>query len=203
MAISYPLTLPTNIGMSSIELRAINAVAVSSSPFTYKQSVHAYDGQMWEADVTLPPMNRDDAEAWVAFLLSLKGRYGTFLLYDPASKQPRGNINPSVDTVTISGLSGDNTVQCTVANGKTLKAGDYIQLGTASDATLHKVLVNYTGTGASEDLEIWPALRKDRTSESATLVNASGIFRLSDNTTAWSVNEASFYGISFGAREVI
>ena len=44
MAISYPLSLPTNIGMASIELRAKNTVAVSSSPFTYKQTVYAYDG---------------------------------------------------------------------------------------------------------------------------------------------------------------
>jgi len=199
MAISYPLTLPTNIGMSSIELRAINAVAVSSSPFTYKQSVHAYDGQMWEADVTLPPMNRDDAEAWVAFLLSLKGRAGTFLLNDPSARAIRG----SATSATITGAVGDSTVQCTVASGKTLKAGDYIQLGAASTATLHKVLVDYVGSGAAKNLEIWPKLRTAHTGVSAVLTNASGVFRLATNETSWSVNDASFYGISFGATEVI
>ena len=43
----------------------------------------------------------------------------------------------------------------------TLKAGDYIQIGAASDATLHKVLVDQDGDGT---LEVWPKLRKDRTS---------------------------------------
>lgn len=194
MAISYPLTLPTNIGMASIELRARNAVAVSSSPFTYKQTVHAYDGQMWEADVTLPPMNRDDAEAWIAFLMSLKGRYGSFLLYDPSARSVRGTATAA----TISGSAGDDTV--TVSMTGTLKAGDYIQLGSTSDATLHKVLVDKSGDG---DLEIWPKLRKDRSSVSAVLTDASGVFRLSTNETAWSVNDASFYGISFGAMEVV
>jgi len=194
MAISYPLSLPTNIGMASIELRARNAVAVSSSPFTYKQTVHAYDGQMWEADVTLPPMNRDDAEAWIAFLMSLKGRYGSFLLYDPSARSVRGTATAA----TISGSAGDDTV--TVSMSGTLKAGDYIQLGSASDATLHKVLVDKDGNG---DLEIWPKLRKDRSSVSAVLTDASGVFRLSTNETAWSVNDASFYGISFGAMEVV
>lgn len=203
MAISYPLSLPTNIGMASIELRARNAVAVSASPFTYKQTVHAYDGQMWEADISLPPMNRDDAEAWITFLMSLKGRYGTFLLYDPAAREPRGSVDPDVNTLTVSGNSGDSTVQATLASGKTLKAGDYIQLGSASDATLHKVLVDYTGTNANTDLDIWPKLRKDRSSVSAVLVDASGVFRLSTNETSWSVNDASFYGISFGATEVV
>lgn len=194
MAISYPLSLPTNIGMASIELRAKNTVAVSSSPFTYKQTVYAYDGQMWEADVTLPPMNRDDAESWIAFLMSLKGRYGTFLLNDPSATTRRGTAN----SATITGYAGDSSVSVDMTG--TLKAGDYIQLGTASDATLHKVLVDQSGDGT---LEIWPKLRKARSSVSADLTSASGVFRLASNETAWSVNDASFYGISFGATEVV
>jgi len=194
MAISYPLSLPTNIGMASIELRAKNTVAVSSSPFTYKQTVYAYDGQMWEADVTLPPMNRDDAESWIAFLMSLKGRYGTFLLNDPSATSVRGTAT----SATITGSAGDSSVTVTMSG--TLKAGDYIQLGTASDATLHKVLADKSGSGT---LEIWPKLRKARSSVSADLTSASGVFRLASNETSWSVNDASFYGISFGATEVV
>lgn len=194
MAISYPLSLPTNIGMASIELRAKNTVAVSSSPFTYKQTVYAYDGQMWEADVTLPPMNRDDAESWIAFLMSLKGRYGTFLLNDPSATSVRGTAT----SATITGSAGDSSVTVTMSG--TLKAGDYLQLGSASDATLHKVLADKSGSGT---LEIWPKLRKARSSVSADLTSASGLFRLASNETSWSVNDASFYGISFGATEVV
>ena len=194
MAISYPLSLPTNIGMASIELRAKNTVAVSSSPFTYKQTVYAYDGQMWEADVTLPPMNRDDAESWIAFLMSLKGRYGTFLLNDPSATSVRGTAT----SATITGSAGDSSVTVTMSG--TLKAGDYIQLGSGNDSTLHKVLADKSGSGT---LEIWPKLRKARSSVSADLTSASGLFRLASNETAWSVNDASFYGISFGATEVV
>lgn len=194
MAISYPLTMPTNIGMASIELRAKNTVAVSMSPFTYKSQTHSYDGQMWEADVTLPPMNRDDAEAWVSFLMSMKGRAGSFLLYDPSAKSTRGTAT----SATVNGSVGDDSV--TVVMTGTLKAGDYIQLGASSDATLHKVLVDQSGDGT---LEIWPKLRKDRSSVSAVLVKASGVFRLASNETSWSVDNASFFGISFGATEVV
>ena len=194
MAISYPLSLPTNVGMASIELRARNTVAVSKSPFTYKQQTHSYDGQMWEADVTLPPMNRDDAESWVSFLMSLKGRAGTFLLYDPSAKSARGTAT----SATVTGSAGDDSL--TVVMTGTLKAGDYIQIGSASDATLHKVLVDQSGSGT---LEVWPKLRKDRTSVSVDLTSASGLFRLASNETAWSVDNASFFGISFGATEVV
>ena len=195
MAISYPLSLPTNVGMASIELRARNTVAVSMSPFTYKQQTHSYDGQMWEADVTLPPMNRDDAESWVSFLMSLKGRAGTFLLYDPSARSVRGTAT----AINVTGAVGDDSLTVNSSNG-TLKAGDYIQLGAAIDATLHKVLVDYSGSG---DLEVWPKLRKARSNVSAVLVDASGVFRLASNETAWSVDNASFFGISFGATEVV
>ena len=195
MAISYPLSLPTNVGMASIELRAKNTVAVSMSPFTYKQQTHSYDGQMWEADVTLPPMNRDDAESWVSFLMSLKGRAGTFLLYDPSARSVRGTAT----SINVTGVVGDDSLTVNSSNG-TLKAGDYIQLGAAIDATLHKVLVDYSGSG---DLEVWPKLRKARTGVDAVLVDASGLFRLASNETAWSVDNASFFGISFGATEVV
>ena len=194
MAISYPLTMPTNIGMASIELRAKNTVAVSMSPFTYKQQTHSYDGQMWEADVTLPPMNRDDAESWVSFLMSLKGRAGTFMLYDPSAKSVRGTAT----SATVTGSTGDDSL--TVVMTGTLKAGDYIQLGATSDATLHKVLVDQSGDGT---LEVWPKLRRDRTGVAAVLTNASGVFRLATNETSWSVDNSSFFGISFGATEVI
>ena len=194
MAISYPLSLPTNVGMASIELRAKNTVAVSMSPFTYKQQTHSYDGQMWEADVTLPPMNRDDAESWVSFLMSLKGRAGTFLLYDPSAKSARGTAT----SATVTGSAGDDSLSVVMTG--TLKAGDYIQIGSASDATLHKVLVDQDGDGT---LEVWPKLRKDRTSVVVDLTSASGLFRLASNETAWSVDNASFFGISFGATEVV
>ena len=199
MAITYPVALPTHTGIAQIELRAVNAVAYSQSPFTFAGQAHAYQGQMWQADVTLPPMKTADAEQWLGFLLSLRGQYGTFLLGDPLRTSLRGTAT----SCSITGASGDNTVSATVPVGETLLAGDYLQLGSASTATLHKVLVDYTGTGSAADLEIWPAIRTTHSASSATLSNAKGNFRLSTNEQAWSINEASIYGITFGAMEAI
>lgn len=199
MALVYPLSLPTVTRVRSIDLTAINAVAYSQSPFTFAGQAHAYQGQMWQADVSLPPMRRTAAEQWIAFLLSLRGQYGTFLLGDPTCSTIRGTAT----SCSITGASGDNTVSATVPSGETLLAGDYIQLGSAGTATLHKVLVDYTGTGAAADLEIWPAIRTTHSASSATLSNAKGNFRLSTNEQAWSINEASIYGITFGAMEAI
>ena len=194
MALVYPLSLPTTIGIANIELRAQNAVAISRSPFTFATQVHAYSGQMWTASVAIPPVRKDLAEPWVAFLTALRGQYGTFLLGDPNNTSIQGTTT----SATISGSAGSSSVTVTMVG--TLLAGDYIQLGTGADSTLHKVLVDKTGNGT---LEIWPALRKTRTSVAATLSNAKGLFRLSSNMQSWSINESSVYGIGFDCVEAI
>jgi hypothetical protein len=133
MAISYPLSLPTVSGIRAVEFRATNAVAYSASPFTFAGQAHAYPGQMWQADVTLAPMrDRADAEEWNAFLLSLRGQFGTFLLGDPNASTLRGTAT----SCTVTGVAGANTISATVPSGETLLAGDYIQVGSGCERAL-------------------------------------------------------------------
>lgn len=192
--ISYPLNTPTTIGIEQIEIRAVNSVATSQSPFTYKQQVVNFGGQRWEASVSIPSTLRDKAAEWAAMLVALKGPTGTFLLGDPDYATPRGTVSSCV----VTGNAGDETVSVVMTGS--LLAGDYIQLGSGSSARLHKVLVNQSGSG---NLEIWPALRSNYTSQSAIFNNPKGLFRLASNVTSWSINNSSAYGISFDAIEVI
>jgi hypothetical protein len=194
MAITYPLALPTTIGIGSIELRAVNAVKNSQSLFTYKQQVIAHTGQRWEASVSLPPVRRDLAAPWKGFLVSLKGPVGTFLLGDPDYPTPLGDVSSCV----LTGSAGDETV--TVVMTGTLKSGDYIQLGSGATAKLHQVNADQTGDG---NLEIWPALRTDYSSSTVVFNAAKGVFRLKENVSSWSINNTSSYGIAFEAVEEI
>ena len=194
MAISYPLNTPTTIGFESIEIRAVNAVATSQSPFTYKQQIVAHQGQRWEASVTIPPVRRDLAASWKGFLTALKGQQGTFLLGDPDYATPQGTVS----SCTLTGNAGDEAVSVVMTG--TLKAGDYIQLGSGSSAKLHQVLLDQDGDGS---LEIWPSLRSDYAGATVVFNNPKGVFRLSNNVTSWSINNASIYGISFEAVEAL
>lgn len=194
MAISYPLNTPTTIGFESIELRAVNATITSQSPFSYKQQVISHTGQRWEASVSIPPVRRDLAEPWAAFLTALKGQTGTFLLGDPLSATPRGTVS----SCTLTGNAGAESVTVTMTGS--LLAGDYIQLGSGTTARLHKVLVDKSGSGT---LEIWPALRSTYSSATVTTTNAKGVFRLNQNMSSWQISNANSYGIAFEAVEAI
>jgi hypothetical protein len=194
MTITYPLSQPETIGIESIELRAMNAVATSQSPFTYRQQIISHGGQMWQASVTIPSVRREYAAAWKSMLVSLKGQTGTFLLGDPDYATPRGTVS----SCTLSGAAGSETPDVVMTG--TLLAGDYIQLGDGSSAKLHMILSDRSGSGA---VDIWPALRSTYSGATVTFNNAKGVFRLASNLTTWSINNSSTYGISFEAVEAI
>lgn len=206
MAISYPLSLPSNRQISRVRLNAIDVVGVVQSPFTASQQVYRYQGQYWEADITLRPMDREEAEYWISFLLKLNGQYGTFLLGDPNGATPRG-VATGTPLVKGAGQTGNELLTDGWTSGITgiMKAGDYIQLGTGSNARLYKVLddVNSDGSG-NATLTLYPDLRSAPSDNSAIIVNnAKGNFRLNSSQTAWDITEAQIYGITFGAREAL
>jgi len=208
MSISYPLALPATNTIRSIELRTVNAVAYSRSPFTFAGQAHEYAGKMWQADITLKPMRRSDAEKWITWLISLKGQLGTFYLGDPLGCTPQGSGRDS-DTVLVDGaVTSGNTIAIDSAPVSTtdfLKAGDYMQIGSGTSRQLFKVLndVDTDATG-SATVDVWPNVRTSISDNAAvTLESAQGVFRLASNETSWSVNEASIYGITFGAVEAV
>lgn len=209
MAISYPVNLPSVSGISSIRLIARNIVAQTESPFTFKQQIVKHAGERWEADITLSPMKRPDAEEWNAFILSLGGKLGTFLLGDPLGAQPRGSASSVAGTPRVNG--SDQTGNVLAVDGlppsqtSYLLPGDYIQLGGGSSSRLHKVLRTVASNSSGQaSIDIWPALRESPSDNAfITVTNAKGLFRLASNENGWDANNASIYGITFGAVEAI
>ena len=210
MAITYPLTLPTTTGIASISLVARNVVGLSQSPFTLKTQVQKHAGQRWEATINLPPLSRDEAEEWIAFLMKLNGVFGTFTMGDPNGATPRGAIKDySSDTMQVNGASqSGNSLdidQATASVTGYLKAGDYIQIGTAAGAELYKVLNDADSNASGEvTVDIWPNLRTTPTdNERVYAANTVGLFRLSDNSVTFSIDQATIYGLTFGAVEAL
>ncbi len=209
MAITYPLSTPTNIGIANIIFSADNATAISQSPFTFAQQVVKHQGERWRASISLPPMKRVDAENWIAFLLSLRGQYGTFLLGDPNGTAPQGSAATTAGTPLVMG--GSQTGQDLTIDGLPvsvtgyLLAGDYIQLGSNGTSKLYTVItqVNTNGSGVAT-LTLWPSITTAPADNAAiTLTNTKSNFRLAANTASWEINNISSYGITFDCVEAL
>ena len=202
MAITYPLTMPSHTGVANITLRAVNQTSMSSSPFTYSQQVFSHQGKRWEAEVQLPPMKKDDAEIWIAWLLSLKGQLGTFELGDPTGATARGALGGTPITNGVDQTGGSIDIDgCTAEVTGWLKAGDYVQIG----RHLHKVLQDVdTNADGEATLELWPSVRFPIANNSEIITsNPVGRFRLNSGAQDWSIDTASVYGITFAAVEDI
>lgn len=158
---------------------------------------------MWMADINLPRMTRAQAEPWVAALLSLNGREGSFLLGDTANKTARGTAT-GVPLVKGASQTGASLITDGWTAGVTgiLKAGDWFQLGAGTTARLYKVLVDANSNGSGEaTLDIWPKLRSSPADNAALVVSSPmGRFMLANNID-WSVDHAKAYGLSFQAVE--
>lgn len=206
MAITYPVSFPASIGFANLNIRARTVVGVNASPFTGQQQVYKHQGQWWEAEVSLPPMKRADAEQVIAFLLKMNGQYGTFLLGDKANPSTRG-VGTGTPLVNGASQTGDELITdgWTISTTGILKAGDWIQLGTGSTTRLYKVLddVNSDGSG-NATINIFPNLRSSPDDDAAlTVSNTQGLWRLVSNETEYSIDNMSIYGMTFACAEAL
>ncbi len=64
-------------------MRMVNSVAITESPYTFAQQTQDFGGVRWEAEITIRPLTHTEAKAFKAFLVSLKGRQGTFTVGNP------------------------------------------------------------------------------------------------------------------------
>jgi len=202
MTISYPVTIPSSPSIRDVTFRMLSRTALNSSPFTGQQQVSVWDGQWWEVDINLPPMERADAEEWIAFLASLNGHEGYFLFGDPDGTSPRGI---GTGTPKVNGAS--QTGQTLITDGWTasqtgiMKAGDYIQI----DNNLYKVLVDADSDGDGDaTLEIFPKIRSAHDDDAViTVSSAKGYFRLASKVNSWSSNSLRHYSITLSLVEKI
>jgi len=206
MTISYPLTPPSD-SFARVRFTFRDVVGLTESPFTLEQQVQRHQGQGWSIDVQLPPIRtRDTAEQWAAFLLSLNGREGTFLMGDPTRRSPRGTGG---GTPLVKGASQTGQTLlidgCPLSTTDWLRAGDYIQLGTGASSHLHRLLVDADTDGAGEvTLDIWPRLRESPADNAAvTITSAKGLWRLASNERGWDVVTGMTFGFSFVAVEAL
>lgn len=203
MAISYPLTAPTDPHPKFLNFLSKSVVSRSQSLFTGASQVYAHSGQWWEIEVILPPLTRAQAQPWIAFLTKLNGKEGTFYYGPIREGTPLGT---ATGTPLVNG--GSQTGSDLVTDGWTssvtgiLKAGDYISVAN----NLYRVLDDVDSDGfGNATIPIWPNIRTSSTSDNApiTVSNPKSLFRLVSNELSIVQTDSYFYNISFIAEEAL
>lgn len=206
---TFPLTPPTSSGFAQATFRAASVVEANPSNFSLVTQIYVHRGQRWEVDLQLPPLKGADAAQWRAFMTSLNGREGTFLLGDPGYRGPRG-VATGLPLVVGGSQSGHtlNVDGFTPNITGILLAGDYFGLSSGSSARLYQVVadVNSDGSGAAS-IPIWPRLRTSPTDNAPLVLDApKTVFRLTSNLREWQMSPGGgspLYGLAFGAEEAL
>ena len=202
---SYPLTLPTVTGITTQNWGMERVVAVTESPFTNQEQVFEHEGAQWKATFTLPPMKKESASIWLAFLMSLRGRRGTFKIGDQDRKTIQGT---ATGTVRVNGAAQTgnaiNLDGFTASRANVFLAGDYIQI----NSYLYMVSANVTANGSGEaTVYVEPSLRTgiEAINDNTTVIysNTTTVMRLDSNELNWDTNNVSVYGISFACSEAL
>lgn len=204
---TYPLNLPSSYKSSMVVPRLVFVNSETTSPFTLESQLYNWAGERWEFDVTIPPTNdRDVAEDFIAFAMQLKGKYGTFLLGDPAHPTPRGSWG---GTPVVNGASQTgNTLEIDGATNLTVnyaRTGDWVQVGTGLASRLYKLTADCNSDSAGRvSLPVSPAIRSGTADGAAiTVSSARGLFRMQEDAVSWSFDTDRMFRYSFKAVEAI
>ena len=199
MAISYPLSFPTINGKTIIQkmtMRMVNSVAITESPYTFAQQTQDFGGARWEAEITIRPLTHSEAKVFKAFLVSLKGRQGTFTVGNPletASTPSDCNVTSGTKT------KGSTSLPIVNAGSTPLSAGETFSINNFLYMALETVAGNTTST-----IEITPPLRAAVTGLADIVTDSPvGRWRLSSNEVEWDIARSSIYSFTLACVEAI
>jgi hypothetical protein len=196
------IATPGSPGFREVQWSAMDIAAIANSPFTGQQQIQNWKASFLSATVTMPPMKRNQANAWIAFLLECQGPTAAFYIGDSQGAEPQGTAlgtpvtagsNQAGYALTSSGWNPNQT--------ELLLPGDYLQIGLRLFRCLDTASSDSNGNAT---FAIWPQVREPIPNGTTIITDsAQGLFRLATSQRQWSESYLTTYGLSFPIREAL
>lgn len=194
------LAMPLVPGPRQVEWSAQDLVGSVTATFTGKQQFQNWQSSWLEAVVTMPPMQRVNAAAWIAFLLQAQGQSAVFYFGDSQGATPQGSaLGAGVTAGSFQGGYSLTTSGWTPNQSALFLPNDFLQIGTRLYRCMDQATSDSTG---SSTFAIWPQIREIPPNGTAIVTNnAQGLFRMAANVRKWDQSYMRTYGLSFQIRE--
>jgi hypothetical protein len=196
------IATPSSPGFRQVDWTATDIAAVANAPFTGAQQVQSWQAAYLSGTVTMPPMKRNQANAWIAFILECQGQSNSFFIGDSLGAVPQGSAL-GVPTTSGSVQNGFalTTGGWTPNEPGVLLPGDYLQIGLRLFRCITPANSDENGNAT---FSIWPQVREPMPNGTPIiLTDAQGLFRLASNARQWNASYLTTYGMSFQIREAI
>ena len=198
-------TMPPTPGFRSVRFGLRANTQRFTSPLNKSVQTLELPGALWFASFELPPMTRDQAAAWQAFLIDLMGSSGRFFGADPDGAAPRGAYDSGLDTPLVAGAAQTGASLATdgwrANQTGLLLPGDFLEVG--GELKMVTTRVDSDGGGAAT-VSFKPALRASPADDAPlALENTRATMMLADDEqAAWDGDlNAVVRGITFSAVE--
>ena len=198
---------PSVLTAKEVQFTTSDQVSTVVSPFTQQTQTQIWPGaDSWSVTVTLPPMKREKASAWIGALMELRGMANAMQLGDPDRQHPCGRA-PGVPVANTSGGTGYNAAGTTTlytrgwvaSQARILLPGDNLQIGYRLHTVTSAVSSDADGNAA---ISIWPSLREvPADGEAIILDKPMGLFRLAKNDRKWTTSLGRVTSLSFDLIE--
>jgi len=201
MTTTYPIELPDGAKFKQIDMRLARAVGITQSPYSKVMQVQKHQGAQWMAEIILPPqLGIRSGRAWQAWINSLCGQAGTFMMGDPLAKTPMGTATGALVDATTAARS-------TTLAGKGMSAGATLLWGDQFQVGLHLYQIGkregITADGSGDaTLEFEPPLREAAGEDNEVIMLApKGIWRLAAGDLGVSIKPNQQFDITIPCME--
>lgn len=197
MALSYPLDFPTINGKTIVQdltMRLVQSAAVTQSSTSFVQQIQNFGNARWEAEITIRPLNLEEAKVFQTFLSSLRGTVGTFYFGDPQQ-----TITSNVPVCTAYSLNGRDNLSIVNSSNHAVAAGT--QFGYANG--LH-ILLEDAPANTTTSCEITPPTRNAIPGTfSLDFTYPQAQWRLASNDIEWRIGRESLHSFTLACIEDI
>lgn len=207
MTITFPRDVPFE-EFATLDVTPRNLSSVQVSEFTGQDRPQIFEGDWWELSMTYQNLPPDIGRQVDAFIKSLRGPLGTFVVRYPGYTNSSGAAatNPSSPTVDGDNQAGNRDIlikNAPLSQPDWLVAGDIIQVGPDTRPHWHSVLDDVdTAADGTATICVWPAIRNGTSNnDPVTTFQPKGLCRLvADPTTA--VRRPVLRTVTLDVREV-
>tara|TARA_R100001510_G_C7652440_1_gene210271 strand:+ start:806 stop:1675 length:870 start_codon:yes stop_codon:yes gene_type:complete len=204
------IDMPTSPNFVRSNFSLFRTIGMTVSPYTGKTKTQEFDGVFWNAEVSLPPMRRDQAVNWQSFLLNLKGQINHFKFTDPDALTNTGTYSTAFLT---SELRTNNTSVQLSFSGSTItaasstfsstKVGDFIVVTGATNEEnngTHKVTTVTSATAVVVDSDLTTESNTASCKVRSNVKGATGLNLLaSTNSATGTIKKGDYLQIQSSA----
>ena len=173
----------------------MQSAAMTESSTSMVQQVQDFGTARWEAEITIRPLDFQEAKVFQAFIASLRGVGKTFRFGDP---QQNYTTNVPVCATLITVNAGATIIGIQNTSNYELVAGSHFSLNNR----LH-MLLETANDNATTSCEITPPIRTTTGAMSLDVTNPTGLWRLASNQVEWNVGVESLHSFTIACIEVI